>query len=193
MDRALYWNLPASLVFTTLLVYVGLVLFARYGDNDPVGCVIHRRDQVKCSSFCLCLYSPIMCAKLNGSLNEQKSNNLLSLMKIERNKIVLIWCLLRHTCTHKYILFQMIPWFVMDVLGDYAGFPGLMVACIFSASLRWELTLIIRFKIVHVRIGHHCPLISCRKRRRDGTGLSDEIVKSPCLVSRQVWFILQPL
>ena len=83
-DRALYWNLPASLVFTTLLVYVGLVLFARYGDNDPVGCVIHRRDQVKC------LYSPIMCAKLNGSLNEQKSNNLLSLMKIERNKIVLI-------------------------------------------------------------------------------------------------------
>ena len=47
-DRALYWNLPASLVFTTLLVYVGLVLFARYGENDPVGCVIHRRDQVKC-------------------------------------------------------------------------------------------------------------------------------------------------
>lgn len=154
MDRALYWNLPASLVFTTLLVYVGLVLFARYGDNDPVGCVIHRRDQVKCSSFCLCLYSPIMCAKLNGSSNEQKSNNLLSLMKIERNKIVLIWCLLRHTCTYNYILFKMIPWFVMDVLGDYAGFPGLMVACIFSASLRWELTLIIRFKMVRVRIGN---------------------------------------
>lgn len=45
--RALYWNLPASLIFTTLLVYVGLVLFARYGTNDPVGCVIQRRDQVK--------------------------------------------------------------------------------------------------------------------------------------------------
>ncbi|XP_052718701.1 sodium-dependent multivitamin transporter-like [Crassostrea angulata] len=73
-QAALYWNLPASLIFTTLLVYVGLVLFARYGTNDPVGCIIQRRD-------------------------------------------------------------QMIPWLVMDVLGDYAGFPGLMVACIFSASL----------------------------------------------------------
>ena len=44
--RALYWNFPASLIITTLLVYTGLVLFAKYGQADPVGCSIGRRDQV---------------------------------------------------------------------------------------------------------------------------------------------------
>ncbi|KAH3773444.1 sodium-coupled monocarboxylate transporter 1-like [Dreissena polymorpha] len=74
-QTALYLQLPASIVFTTLLVFTGLVLFARYHDNDPVKlCLINKRD-------------------------------------------------------------QLIPWLVMDVLGKVHGFPGLMVACIFSASL----------------------------------------------------------
>ena len=32
--------------------------------------------------------------------------------------------------------FQLIPYLVMDILGHLHGFPGLLVACIFSASLR---------------------------------------------------------
>jgi len=33
---------------------------------------------------------------------------------------------------------QLFPLFVMDVLGNYKGFPGLFVAGIFSAGLRYE-------------------------------------------------------
>ncbi|XP_060579756.1 sodium-coupled monocarboxylate transporter 1-like [Ruditapes philippinarum] len=74
-QTALYLQLPASIIFTSLLVYAGLVLFARYHDNDPLqSCLINKRD-------------------------------------------------------------QLIPWLVMDILGQFHGFPGLMVACIFSASL----------------------------------------------------------
>ncbi|XP_053402515.1 sodium-coupled monocarboxylate transporter 1-like [Mercenaria mercenaria] len=74
-QMALYLQLPASIIFTSLLVYAGLVLFARYHDNDPLqDCLINKRD-------------------------------------------------------------QLIPWLVMDILGQFHGFPGLMVACIFSASL----------------------------------------------------------
>lgn len=74
-QMALYLQLPASIIFTSLLAYTGLVLFARYHDNDPLqSCRITKRD-------------------------------------------------------------QLIPWLVMDLLGHLHGFPGLMVACIFSASL----------------------------------------------------------
>ena len=31
---------------------------------------------------------------------------------------------------------QLIPWLVMDVLGGFNGLPGLLLACLFSASLR---------------------------------------------------------
>ncbi|KAK3610278.1 hypothetical protein CHS0354_029738 [Potamilus streckersoni] len=71
----LYLQLPGALVFTSLLVFTGMVLYAKYHDNDPVKeCLVSKRD-------------------------------------------------------------QLIPWLVMDILGQYHGFPGLMVACIFSASL----------------------------------------------------------
>ncbi|KAL3859662.1 hypothetical protein ACJMK2_009873 [Sinanodonta woodiana] len=71
----LYLQLPGALVFTSLLVFTGMVLYAKYHDNDPVQeCLVSKRD-------------------------------------------------------------QLIPWLVMDILGQYHGFPGLMVACIFSASL----------------------------------------------------------
>ncbi|XP_052062969.1 sodium-coupled monocarboxylate transporter 1-like isoform X3 [Mytilus californianus] len=73
-QTALYLQLPASIVFTSLLVYTGLVLFAKYGDQNPVPCIIPKGD-------------------------------------------------------------QLIPYLVMDVLGNAYGVPGLFVACIFSASL----------------------------------------------------------
>ncbi|XP_071172749.1 sodium-coupled monocarboxylate transporter 1-like isoform X2 [Mytilus edulis] len=73
-QTALYLQLPASIVFTSLLVYTGLVLFAKYGDQSPVPCIIPKAD-------------------------------------------------------------QLIPYLVMDVLGNAYGVPGLFVACIFSASL----------------------------------------------------------
>ncbi|CAC5405778.1 SLC5A6 [Mytilus coruscus] len=73
-QKALYLQLPASIVFTSLLVYTGLVLFAKYGDQNPVPCIIPKGD-------------------------------------------------------------QLIPYLVMDVLGNAYGVPGLFVACIFSASL----------------------------------------------------------
>ena len=44
---ALYLQLPAGIIFTTLLVYTGLVLYARYHDADPLqNCLINKRDQV---------------------------------------------------------------------------------------------------------------------------------------------------
>ncbi|KAK7505271.1 hypothetical protein BaRGS_00003433 [Batillaria attramentaria] len=44
---ALYLNLPAAVVFTTLLVFLGLLAFARYHDNDPVAsCRIQKSDQL---------------------------------------------------------------------------------------------------------------------------------------------------
>ncbi len=36
-------------------------------------------------------------------------------------------------------LFQLIPYFLMDVFGSYPGIPGLFVAAIFSAALRYNL------------------------------------------------------
>ncbi|KAJ8303115.1 hypothetical protein KUTeg_019511, partial [Tegillarca granosa] len=45
-QTALYLQLPASLFFTTILVYAGLVLFAKYGEADPVGCTLQRKDQL---------------------------------------------------------------------------------------------------------------------------------------------------
>ena len=35
------------------------------------------------------------------------------------------------------VVVQLIPLMVMDVLGQYPGLPGLFVACVFSASLRF--------------------------------------------------------
>lgn len=32
---------------------------------------------------------------------------------------------------------QLVLYFVMDVLKDLPGLPGLFVACLFSGSLRW--------------------------------------------------------
>ena len=49
--RALYLQLPASIIFTSLLVYTGLVLNAKYGDSNPVPCIIKKHDQVNCQSF----------------------------------------------------------------------------------------------------------------------------------------------
>ena len=34
-------------------------------------------------------------------------------------------------------LLQLIPLFVMDVLGDYYGIPGLFTATVFAATLRY--------------------------------------------------------
>ena len=36
-----------------------------------------------------------------------------------------------------WVLFQLVPYAVMDVLGFMPGIPGLFVSCIFSASLRF--------------------------------------------------------
>ena len=49
--RALYLQLPASIIFTSLLVYTGLILNAKYGDSNPVPCIIKKHDQVNCQSF----------------------------------------------------------------------------------------------------------------------------------------------
>lgn len=73
-QTALYLQLPASIIFTSLLVYTGLVLHAKYGHKNPVPCTIEKPD-------------------------------------------------------------QLIPYLVMDILGDAYGVPGLFVACVFSASL----------------------------------------------------------
>lgn len=35
-----------------------------------------------------------------------------------------------------FIIYQLLPLFVMDVLGHLKGFPGLFVACLFSGALR---------------------------------------------------------
>jgi hypothetical protein len=49
--RALYLQLPASIIFTSLLVYTGLTLNAKYGDSNPVPCIIKKHDQVNCQSI----------------------------------------------------------------------------------------------------------------------------------------------
>ena len=49
--RALYLQLPASIIFTSLLVYTGLILNAKYGDSNPVPCIIKKHDQVNCQSI----------------------------------------------------------------------------------------------------------------------------------------------
>ncbi|KAL3859669.1 hypothetical protein ACJMK2_009877 [Sinanodonta woodiana] len=72
---ALYLQLPAGVIVTSMFVYGGLVLYAKYSLDDPLmSCKIRQPD-------------------------------------------------------------QLIPWMTMDVLGDFYGFPGLLLACIFSASL----------------------------------------------------------
>ncbi|CAG2249036.1 SLC5A8_12 [Mytilus edulis] len=45
-QTALYLQMPASIIFTLLLVFTGLVLNAKYGDKNPVPCTIEKRDQV---------------------------------------------------------------------------------------------------------------------------------------------------
>ena len=37
---------------------------------------------------------------------------------------------------------QILPYLVMDLLGSYYGLPGLFVACVYSASLRFSLFIV---------------------------------------------------
>ncbi|XP_053402912.1 sodium-dependent multivitamin transporter-like [Mercenaria mercenaria] len=71
---ALYLQLPAGVIVTTIFVYAGLLLFAKYPVDPMSDCTITLPD-------------------------------------------------------------QLIPWLVVDVLGDLPGLPGVLLACIFSASL----------------------------------------------------------
>ncbi|XP_076112804.1 sodium-coupled monocarboxylate transporter 1-like [Mytilus galloprovincialis] len=45
-QSALYIQLPTSIMMITALVYIGLVLFAKYGDQNPVPCIIDKSDQL---------------------------------------------------------------------------------------------------------------------------------------------------
>ncbi|CAG2242100.1 SLC5A6 [Mytilus edulis] len=45
-QSALYIQLPTSIIMITALVYIGLVLFAKYGDQNPVPCIIDKSDQL---------------------------------------------------------------------------------------------------------------------------------------------------
>lgn len=49
---------------------------------------------------------------------------------------------------------QLFPLYVMDVLGEYKGFPGLFVAGIFSAGLRYKLNKII--KLLKLEFTYFC-------------------------------------
>jgi hypothetical protein len=41
---------------------------------------------------------------------------------------------------------QIVPLFLMDILGDYDGLPGLFIAAIFAAALRYQPLKINPFK-----------------------------------------------
>lgn len=42
----------------------------------------------------------------------------------------------KHTTSNPSFSLQLLPLFVMDVLGHVPGIPGIFVACIFSGALR---------------------------------------------------------
>ena len=45
-------------------------------------------------------------------------------------------------CLFSYLSLELMPYLVMDILGDYPGLPGLFVAAAYSGSLRLVLTFI---------------------------------------------------
>ena len=46
-------------------------------------------------------------------------------------------CVNLHIIIVSFLIFQMVPLMVLELLGDFPGVPGLFMACVFSASLRY--------------------------------------------------------
>ena len=47
-------------------------------------------------------------------------------------------CVNLHIIIASFLIFQMVPLMVLELLGDFPGVPGLFMACVFSASLRYR-------------------------------------------------------
>ena len=96
--RALYWNLVGLIFILLISLGVGLVIYTKYYDCDPL---LAKRIEI----------------------SEQVKHNY-TLMLILFSKL---------------IIFQnkLYPLFVMETLNKTTGLPGLFLACLFSAALRY--------------------------------------------------------
>lgn len=108
--RSCYMVFPCLQIALGLSCLMGLVMFACYGDNNPVeNQYITSKDQVGIAT-----------------------------------ELALASCYYMHNLSMSFtnicnIMPQMVLYFVMDMLQNFPGLPGLFVACLFSASLRYSL------------------------------------------------------
>lgn len=87
---------------------MGLVMFARYGEDSPLDKgYVKTNDQVKLYELYLFIW-----------IRDQSVTGLFSVTGYSR------------------FFVQMVLYFVMDVFSDLPGLPGLFVACLFSGALR---------------------------------------------------------
>ena len=46
---------------------------------------------------------------------------------------------------------QLLPLYMMDLLGDFHGLPGLLLSCVFSGSLRYVALTLTRYRVKLIR------------------------------------------
>ena len=61
-------------------------------------------------------------------------------------------CVCACVCVCVCVCVQLLPLFVMDILADYDGVPGIFVACVFSGSLRSVNNTIVNIPIPFVPV-----------------------------------------
>ncbi|XP_035660313.1 sodium-coupled monocarboxylate transporter 1-like [Branchiostoma floridae] len=126
-QHALYWNIPGLVFFILFAVLSGMVMYARYCDCDPktMG-YISSPDQVPGWST---IFVKSFIRLIQWLKKQQVSLQFQYMLQDISSKETAL--------TMRLTLFylQMMPYFVMDILGKFPGMPGLFTACVFSGAL----------------------------------------------------------